>query len=196
MYNKFLFRTDSNYCGEDNDSQSICSEQSNDVVSAAEINSKTKRIYNKKTSKRTHEIDEAQSILDFIKQKSNSEDEDYHLAMSLVQEIKRVPLQYKLKLKAEMNLLISKSQHLSETDSNQLNQSIRPQSSNNSHTPTYYYHRSLEQDRNVPLLTHQHQHHFYSSNYNQVLPDAFYKINLHLTTIINISLQHSQLHRY
>jgi len=94
LYYKYLFRTDSNYCEEDNDNQSICSEQSNDVVSAAEINSKTKRIYNKKTSKRTHENDEAQSILDFIKHKSNSEDEDYHFALSLVPEIKRVPLQY------------------------------------------------------------------------------------------------------
>jgi len=72
-----------------------------------------------------------------------------------------------------MNLLISKYQHLSETNSNQLNQSIRPQSAKNNHTPTYYYHRYLEQDRNVPLLTHQPQHHFYSSNYNQILPDAF-----------------------
>lgn len=48
--------------------------------------------------------------------------------MSLVPEIKRVPLQYKLKLKAEINLLISKYQNVSQIDSNQLYHQSRPQS--------------------------------------------------------------------
>lgn len=98
MYYNYLFRTESNYCEADNYNQSICSAKSNDAISPNETNSKQKKVDHKKTSERTRENDEAQSILDFIKQKSKSEDEDYHFAMSLVPEIKRVPLQYKLKL--------------------------------------------------------------------------------------------------
>lgn len=39
------------------------------------------------------------------KRKSKSEDEDYHYMMSLIPEIKKVPQEHKLKLKAEINLL-------------------------------------------------------------------------------------------
>ncbi|CAH1710892.1 unnamed protein product, partial [Aphis gossypii] len=150
-------QTDSNYYeGNDINNQSICSDQSNDVVSPTETNSKQKKVDHKKTTKRTRENEEAQTILDFIKQKSKSEDEDYYFAMSLIPEIKRVPLQYKLKLKAEMNLLISKYQHLSEIDTNQVYQ--QP---NNSQIPTYHQ-------------AHQPQQNLYSSDYNnQILSDAY-----------------------
>ena len=108
----FFFRTDSNYCQEDNDN-SISSVHSIIDIENPDININSK----KKKSKTHHEADddEAQSILEFIKSKSKSEDEDYHFAMSLVPEIKRVPWQYKLNLKAEINLLLSKYQNLSQS---------------------------------------------------------------------------------
>ncbi|KAF0750768.1 BESS domain-containing protein [Aphis craccivora] len=150
--------TDSNYSQEDNDT-SISS-----VHSIIDIeNSETNKYSRKKKSKTNKETDdEAQSILDFIKLKSKSEDEDYHFAMSLVPEIKRVPWQHKLNLKSEINLLISKYQQLSQSG---------PQS-NNSGVPRYeYYHRPLEHDDNFSQFIHQSQQLLHTSDYNQIPPN-------------------------
>lgn len=149
-----FFRTDSNYTQEDNDN-SISS-----VHSIIDIeNSETNTYSRKKKSKTNHEADdEAQSILDFIKSKSKSEDEDYHFAMSLVPEIKRVPWQHKLNLKAEINLLISKYQQSG------------PQS-DSSGVPRYYQHRPLEHDDNYSQFIHQPQQLLHTSDYNQVPPN-------------------------
>jgi len=158
IQNNFLFIlffiTDSNYCQEDNDN-SVSS-----VHSIIDIeNSETNTYSRKKKSKTNHEADdEAQCILDFIQLKSKSEDEDYHFAMSLVPETKRVPWQHKLNLKSEINLLLSKYQQLSQSG---------PQS-NDSGVLRYYQHRPLEHDDNFSQLIHQSQQLLYTSNYNQI----------------------------
>jgi len=105
--------------------------------------------------------DEAQSILDFIKLKSKSEDEDYHFAMSLVPEIKRVPWQHKLN-KSETNLLISNYQQLSQSG---------PQSNNSGVTRYEYYHRPLEHDANFSQFIHQSQQLLHTSDYSQIPPN-------------------------
>jgi len=101
--------------------------------------------------------------LDFIKSKSKSEDEDYHFAMSLVPEIKRVPWQYKLNLKAEINLLLSKYQNLSQSG---------PQSGRQSNTGVQYYqHQTSESDNNFSQFIHQPQQLLPTSDYSQMPPN-------------------------